>query len=209
MVDTTFDPEKIVQKIRKLAPSGGSAMNDAVYKASSTTERKLIANEPLDPRRVIIVIGDGHDNASTHTIEEALELAQRNMVTIYGISTEAYGFTTGAKKNLDMLADETGGRVEEPLQNVYKDVSGFLTQPTDFGNYQLKPGTGAYTAQIMKALDRSIAAITGEITVQYTLHYIPNVSDDPRQKRDIRVEALVPGVFVRARNHYYPFAATP
>ena len=53
-------------------------------------------------------------------------MAQRNLVTIYGISTVSYGFTSNeASDNLTKLAEETGGRVEYPLQNVYKDVAGF------------------------------------------------------------------------------------
>ena len=160
MVDTTYDPEKIVAKIRKLSPSGGSSMNDAVFMASST-QRKTLLGEPYDPRRVVVVIGDGHDNSSTHTLQEALELAQRNLVTVYCMDTEYYSFDNQYRGNLRLLADDTGGKMEEPLQNVYKDVSGFLTQPRDEGNYQLKPGTGAYTAQIAKALDRAIVSIAG------------------------------------------------
>src|SRR6185369_1339573 len=137
--------------------SGGSALNDAIYMAASTN-RKLLSGEPYDPRRVVVIIGDGHDNASTHTLEQAIELAQRNLVTVYSINTEAYGFSSGSKKNLDELAEATGGRVEEPLQNVYKDVPGFLNQPSDFGNYQLKVGTGAYAKQIMTALDKSVVS---------------------------------------------------
>ncbi|MGH9592410.1 MAG: vWA domain-containing protein, partial [Bryobacteraceae bacterium] len=125
--------DKIVDKIRKIAPSGGSAMNDAIYMAASTN-RKLVQGEPFDPRRVMVVIGDGHDNASSHTLQEALELAQRNLVTVYCIDTESYSFGNDSKKNLTLLAGETGGRVEEPLQNVYADVAGFISHPSDFGN---------------------------------------------------------------------------
>jgi VWFA-related protein len=210
LVDTTFDPEKIVEKIRKLSPSGGSTMNDAIFKAASDGNRKLVKGEPYDPRRVIVVIGDGHDNASTHTLEQALELAQRQMVTIYTIDTSAYGFSNDTKKNLKVLAEDTGGRLEEPLQNVYRDVAGFLNQPSDFGNYQLKVGTGAYAAQIANTLNKSIANITGEITTQYTLHYTPNVEDDPRLRRTIEVKVNgLPNVIVRARNYYYPHPVTP
>jgi Ca-activated chloride channel family protein len=207
-VDTTFNPDKIVDQIRKLSPSGGSAMNDAIYMACK--DRKLVVGEPLEPRRVIVIIGDGHDNASSKTLAEVVELAQRNLITVYAINTESYSFTSGSKKNLDVLAEETGGRVEEPLQHVYDGVSGFLNQPSDFGNYQLKVGTGAYAAQIAKSLDRSVSNIAGEITLQYILHYIPDSEDDPRQKRNIEVKVKVlSNLTVRARTHYYPYAVTP
>ena len=108
-----------------MKPSGGAALYDAIYQAC--TSRKLIQGEPVEPRRIIIIIGDGNDNASKKTIDEVLELAQRNLVTIYGISTTSYGFTSEGNDNLVRLAEETGGRVTYPLQDVYKDISGYLS----------------------------------------------------------------------------------
>ncbi len=48
-----------------MKPGGGSALFDAVYMAC--TSRRTIQGEPYEPRRVIIVIGDGHDTASKKT----------------------------------------------------------------------------------------------------------------------------------------------
>src|SRR3954452_12375506 len=90
-VNTTTDPEKILDKMRKLKPGGGAALYDAIYTAC--TNRKLVKGEPIEPRRIIVVIGDGHDTASKKSLEEVLELAQRNLVTIYGVSTMSYGFS--------------------------------------------------------------------------------------------------------------------
>ena len=70
MVNTTSDADPIVEKLRKISPSGGAAFYDAVYMAC--TSRKQVEGEPADPRRVIVVIGDGHDNASTHTLDQVI-----------------------------------------------------------------------------------------------------------------------------------------
>src|SRR6185503_15818861 len=204
MVNTTSDSDPIVEKLRKISPSGGSALYDALYIAC--TSRKLVDGEPVDPRRVIVVIGDGHDNASSKTLEQVLELAQRYQVTINALSTDAYGFTSDSGKNLARLAEETGGTVEKPLMNVYKDVSGFLSQPSDEGNYQLKVGTGGYTAAILGSIYKSIAKIAGEITTQYLLRYVPDSTDDSRVKRSLEVKVNLPNVIVRARTYYYPFS---
>ena len=204
MVNTTSDADLIVDRLRKLSPSGGSAFYDALYIAC--TSRKLVDGEPVDPRRVIVVIGDGHDNASTHTLDQVIELAQRYQVTINAMSTDAYGFTSDYGKNLVRMAQETGGRVEYPLMNVYKDVSGFLSQPSDEGNYQLKVGTGGYTAAILGSIYKSIQNIAGEITVQYVLRYVPNEVDESKVKRSVEVKVDIPGVIVRARTYYYPFS---
>ena len=205
-VDTTSDSEKLIDKVRKLKPGGGAALYDAVWMAC--TSRKLVKGEPIEPRRVIVVIGDGHDNASKKTREEVLEIAQRNLVTIYGVSTVAFGFNSEGEKNLTKLAEETGGRVEYPLEGVYKDVIGYLEKPSDEGNYAIKVGTGGYAAQIAQGMFRAIANVAGEVTTQYIIRYIPE-TDDAEQKtfRNIRVNVPeLPNVKVRTRKGYYPEA---
>jgi Ca-activated chloride channel homolog len=204
LVNTTTDPEPMVQKIEKLKPSGGSALYDAIYTAC--TSRKLIQGEPIEPRRVLVIIGDGHDNASKKTLNEAIEIAQRNLVTIYGVSTVAFGFTNEDEKNLIQLAVETGGRVGFPLQGVYSDVSGYLSQPSDEGNYALKVGTGGYASELANGMYRAIEAIAGEVTTQYIIRYIPDSVDPKRQFRNILVKVNLANVKVRARKGYYPFA---
>ena len=206
MVNTTTDAEKIVAKIRDLKPGGGSALYDAIYQAC--TSRTLVQGEPVEPRRVLVVVGDGNDNASSKTLDQVIELAQRNLVTIYGVSTMAYGFANDGDKNLVRLAEETGGRVEYPLQDIYKNTQGFMSTPSDEGNYALKVGTGGYASLISSAVFRSIANIAGEITTQYILRYIPDseAADSNRQFRNIAVKVALPEVKVRARKGYYPFA---
>jgi VWFA-related protein len=207
MVDTTSDSEKIVDKLRKIKPGGGAALYDAIYMAC--TSRKLVKGEPVEPRRIIVVIGDGHDNSSTHTLDQVLELAQRNLVTVYGISTIAYGFGSEGEGNLKRLAEETGGRVEYPLENVYKDVAGYLSQPQDAGNFAYKVGTGGYASALSSAIFKAIANTSGEITTQYILRYVPDVEegtkDAARVFRNVEVKVALPNVTVRARKGYYPF----
>jgi Ca-activated chloride channel homolog len=204
MKDTSTDPEPMVEKLEKLKPSGGSALFDAIYMAC--TSRKLIDGEPIEPRRILVVVGDGHDNASKKTLDQALEIAQRNLVTIYGVSTVAYGFANEDDKNLVRLAEETGGRVEYPLQDIYKDVQGFFSTPSDEGNYALKVGTGQYAAEIANNMYHAVEAVVGEVTTQYIIRYIPNNTDAKRDFRNIEVRVNLPSVKVRARKGYYPFA---
>jgi Ca-activated chloride channel family protein len=206
MVDTTNDPQPLLEKLRKVKPGGGAALYDAIYKAC--TDRKLVQGEPVEPRRIIIIVGDGNDNHSSHRMEQVLELAQRNLVTIYAISTIYSGFTSEGTDNLKRLAEETGGRVEYPLANPYKDVAGFLSQPRDEGNYAIQPGTGGYAAAISGAIFGSVANVVGEVTTQYILRYTPDAStqDSGRVFRNIEVKVALPGVKVRARKGYYPFA---
>jgi VWFA-related protein len=204
VVNTSSDPEPMVQKLEKLKPSGGSALFDAIYMAC--TSRKLIDGEPIEPRRILVVIGDGHDNSSKKTLNEAVEIAQRNLVTIYGVSTVAFGFANAEEDNLVRLAEETGGRVVSPLQNVYSDVSGYLSTPSDEGNYALKVGTGGYASALATGMYKAIEAVAGEVTTQYIIRYIPDGVDEKRQFRNINVKVNLANVKVRARKGYYPFA---
>jgi Ca-activated chloride channel family protein len=204
-VDTTHDSEVIVDQLRGLKPGGGAALYDAIYEAC--TNRKLVVGEPIEPRRVVVIIGDGHDNASKKTFQEVLELAQRQLVTIYGVSTSSYG--TGSDVDDDVLlklAKATGGKVEYPLENVYRDIAGYLEVPTDYGNYAYDVGTGGYSAAKASSIFRAIANLSGEITTQYILRYVPDIPEDSKNLRDIKVTVNLPDVKVRARQAYYPFS---
>ena len=170
------------------------------------TSRKLIQGEPIEPRRILVIVGDGHDNSSKKTLDEALEIAQRNLVTIYGVSTVAFGFANEDDKNLVRLAEETGGRVEYPLEERVPDVSGYLSTPSDDGNYALNVGTGGYASALANGMYNAVEAVVGEVTTQYIIRYIPDQWTIKKQFRNIDVKVNLANVKVRARKGYYPFA---
>jgi VWFA-related protein len=206
VVNTTQDSDKIASEVAKMKPGGGSALYDAIYRACS--DRTLIKGEPYEPRRVIIIVGDGHDNASSRTLLEVLELAKRNMVTIYGMSTMSFGFSNPDQDVLERLTTETGGHVEYPLsKNLYKDVSGYLSHPTDDGNYALDVGTGGYASEIKSRIVQAISGISAEITSQYVLLYTPDIDPEgkPKDFRRIKVDIpSLPGITPLTRDGYYP-----
>jgi VWFA-related protein len=205
LVNTTWDSDKIADKVRKMKPGGGAALFDAIYLAC--TRRELVKGEPYEPRRVIVIVGDGHDTASKHTRDEVMELAQRNLVTIYGVSTMAFGFANEDQDVLERLTHDTGGHVEYPLNSLYKGVSGYLSNPSDDGNYALTVGTGGYAAEIAAGIIKAVGGIGGEITTQYVLRYTPDVDPEAKTKvfRKIKVDIpTLPNVKIFARNGYYP-----
>jgi VWFA-related protein len=216
VTDTNSDSEAMVEKLKRIKPGGGSALFDAIYMAC--TARKTVMGEPYEPRRVLIIIGDGHDSASTHTLEQVTEIAQRNLVTIYAMDTVAFGNHNDDEQNLVTLTAATGGRVETPLgENMYKDISGYLSNVQDAGNYAIQVGTGGYTAEVDKALLLAVSNLLGEITTQYVMRYHPDLRTDctPAQPkcdpsadkvlRHIKVTVSVPNVTLRFREGYYPF----
>lgn len=205
-VNTTSEADKMVEKLRKMKPGGGSSLYDAIYMACMN--RQLVDGEPYEPRRVLIVIGDGHDNASKKSLDEVAEIAQRNLVTIYGMSTVSFGMSREGDENLLRLCGETGGRVEYPLNNLYSDVDGYLSHPSDDGNYALTVGMGAYASEVSSGIFHAIAAIAGEITTQYILRYVPDTgAGSMKQFRNIKVVVPdLPQARVRFRKGYYPYA---
>jgi len=206
-VNTTTDSDKIADKIRSVKPAGTSALYDAVYRAC--TDRKLVPGEPYVPRRIIIVIGDGHDSVSKHSLDQVIELAQRNLVTIYAMSTENFGFQNETADDLVKMTDGTGGRVEYPLGNLYHDVDGYLSHPSDDGNYALTVGSGAYASQIAGGILKAVAGIEGDIQQQYVMRYVPDV-DTTRMREYRRIKVDVPGlpnVNIVTKPGYYPFPA--
>jgi len=208
LVNTTTESDKIVDTIRKMKPGGGAALFDAIYEAC--TKRELVRGEPYEPRRVIVVVGDGHDNASGKTLDEVIEIAQRNLVTIYGMSTIAYGFDSPDRAVLERLAAETGGHVEYPLNTIFKDTAAgtYFCNPSDEGCYAYTVGTGGYEAAISKSIIGAVSAISGDVTTQYVLRYIPQADPDDKGKlyHRIKVEVDLPDVIIRARHGYYPGA---
>jgi VWFA-related protein len=213
VVDTNSDPDKLTDQVDRLKPGGGAALYNAIHMAC--TDRTLVPGEPYQPRRVIIIIGDGHDTASDYTLDQAIELAQRNQVTIYGVSTMAFGAASDDEDNLERLTKETGGHVEYPLNSPYStSVSGYLSNPSDDGNYALTVGSGGYTAAIFNAITKAVQSLEGEITTQYILHYVPDI--DPatayKDKRRIEVKILplpTNSVKVQARQYYFADTVKP
>jgi VWFA-related protein len=122
--DFTNDPNRLAKMIRALKAGGGTSLYDAVY---MICDEKMI-NET--GRRTIIVISDGDDTNSKFSLENALELAHRAEVAIYGISTTRGGFfgipdkrTQIGERTLQKLTDETGGRTFFPVKDDDLEVS--------------------------------------------------------------------------------------
>ena len=78
----------------------GTALYDAIVLAA----RQLTANEL--PGRVIVVLTDGADKGSKHSIDDAIAAARKANAAIYAIGIEGTGFTPDP---LIEISDKTGG----------------------------------------------------------------------------------------------------
>src|SRR6185503_12006468 len=120
--DFTNDLEPLIRSLRKVKAGGYTRLYDGVYRV---IEQKLSsASESNGARRIIVVLSDGEDTASDRSLNDALELAQRHHVTIFGVSTRNFSGTgagtlaSNDDKNLRRLGEETGGQLFLPSQNL-------------------------------------------------------------------------------------------
>jgi len=114
VADLTDDIPQLEKAIQDLRPGGGTSLYDAIFFASRD---KLMQDQPLYKfRRAMVILSDGEDNQSTHTRDQALEMAQKADVTVYTISTNITRIESDGDKVLRYLAEETGGRVFFPFK---------------------------------------------------------------------------------------------
>jgi hypothetical protein len=177
--------------MENLKHGGGSSLLDAAYQACAGNLVSDTYQGVGEPRKILVIVGDGHDNASKHTLDEVIHAARRNHVTIYAVSTEAWGFEVAEESNLVKMVRATGGRITRPLQNVHKDTAGFLSKPQDAGNYALTVGTGLYTQAQLQALYAAILDIHGNVQSQYILGYAPPTPFSDGSLREVKVRLKI------------------
>ena len=117
--DFTDNVMQLSLAVQKLHNGGGTALYDAIYHACHD---KLARQQPTDRpiRKALILLSDGDDNQSEYTLAQAVEMAQRAEVMIYAISTDDSGLILRGDKNLEKLAEASGGRAFFPFK--MKDI---------------------------------------------------------------------------------------
>jgi Ca-activated chloride channel family protein len=119
--DFTDNQELLIRAIRKLKAGGYTRLYDAVFRV---IEEKMSNLQGSDARRIMMILSDGEDTASERTLKEALDLAQRYDVTVFGISTKNFKGTgagtteSSDDKELRRLCEDTGGQVFLPSQKI-------------------------------------------------------------------------------------------
>ncbi len=150
LTDFTTDKVKMKSVLKEInSVSGGTAFYDSMWKALDQLDQLT------DARKAIVVLTDGEDESidggeeTDHTFEQLLDRTSEDDVTIYPIYFSASNhydklgvlFGNGslinndkgrvARKQLDDLAEQTGGEVfsaqrEEDLEEAYRRVAAEL-----------------------------------------------------------------------------------
>lgn len=172
----TPNVKDILDALARIKPGGATALYNAVIEAA----RYL---RPAEGRRVIVILSDGSDTASSASLQQALAEAQRSDAVIYAVHST--GIVPSA--NLQDLAGETA------LKTLCEDTGGKAFFPAIQKDLQRE-------ARDLNEIYRKIAA---EVRAQYVLTYYPKNDARDGRFRAIRVEVNRPGLHARARRGYY------
>ena len=174
--DFTNNLLKLKEALDKIDARGGTALYDAVVASAE----HLKQNGRLE-KKVLFVVTDGEDNASSETLERAVkQLQQENSPTIYAIGILGdEEHPRRAKKALEILCERTGGIAFFPK-----------------------------TLDEVDAISRTIA---NDIRNQYAIGYKPTTPKGAGGFRQVRVDAKAKGhgkLMVRTKSGYYAGAQT-
>ena len=159
--DFTSDLGKLQAGLAQLSLSGGTALYDTVVTAADKMEQSA-----RRPRKVLIVITDGDDNASKLTLDNAIHRVQDLQgPTIYSIG---------------LMFDSDNGRLESrharhDLQALSKETGGIAFFPSS-----------------LKDIDSVAAEVARDIRNQYAVAYRP-ARTPPTGYHTVKVEASAPG----------------
>ncbi len=92
-----------------LRPSGQTAMFDAMIRVIDEA-RQQQRDDPRPARGVFLLLTDGEDNFSLHTLDDVIAAAQRADVVVYTINSHRLRLIFPGDPVLQRLADSTGGR---------------------------------------------------------------------------------------------------
>ena len=178
--DFIGDQERISHAINQLAPGGGTALWDAVsFGAEKLAERA----EGRPVARVLIVISDGEDNASSATLKQAIASAQHGEVAVYTVSTQDY-------------------TQEDPSAELGDHALRTMSELT--GGTAFIPGS-------VRGLKGSLAELQQVIRGRYLVSYKPAGFQRDGRYREIDITAEKDGrkLKVYARKGYYAAVAQP
>jgi Ca-activated chloride channel homolog len=163
----TMPPSKTKDSLTSLKPSGGTAIYDALASTSKLFEHRNHV------RAAMVVISDGADTASDHSLLQALEDIRRSDALVYAIAIDSVDARESTRVNPEALREITS------LTGGYTEV---VRTAADLG-----PAT---------------ARIADELNKQYTIGYASSRPPDGAW-RSIRVRVTNSKYFARARRGYY------
>ena len=168
--DFTSNINKLKEGLEKIEARGGTALYDAVVASC-----EHLKSAKLD-KKVIFVVTDGEDNASTESLEQAVRRLQiDNGPTVYSIGILGEEeHPKRAKRALEVISQRTGGI--------------------------------AFFPKTLDEVDSISKSVAHDIRNQYTIGYKPSTPKNVGGYRTVKVDAKAHGynkLTVRTRSGYY------
>jgi Ca-activated chloride channel family protein len=193
VINYTNDAEKLRNTIDAQRAGGGTALYDAMLKASD-----MLANAPPpktgspEVHRVLVVISDGDDNLSSHTKSDAIDALGRAGVQVYTISTSTQWITPEESNDPSKKFDRKWGKTDGDLI---------------LEKFALETGGRPFFPYHVDDVLQGFEDISVELRSQYLLGYIPVNSVTDGKFRKVKIEVLGhKELEVRTRKGYYAVA---
>ena len=166
------DMDEMKEALTRIDSRGGTAMRDAIDKSIDWLKKAH------RDKKVLVVVTDGVDNASTESLEDLVRDARQSGVLIYSVgllTEEEKRSASSAKRQLNALSEATGGETFYPKE--LADVEPIAHQ------------------------------VARDIRNQYTIAYKPSNEALDGSFRKIKVTVKAPGsLTARTRTGYYATA---
>jgi VWFA-related protein len=139
----TNDPDELKAAITGVRPVGRTALYDAISAGFDHLKKGRYE------KKILVILSDGADNASTRSFEQILAAAQQSSVTLFTIGVYEPEADDRDPKVLRRLASATGGEAWFPRNDIelhetwLRIAAGVRTQYT-LGYYPQKSGDGAF-----------------------------------------------------------------
>lgn len=175
------DSQAILRRLAVEVAGGSTALYDALYLGLDKVA------QGRHHKRALLVISDGEDNSSRHTLGDLRKLIRESDVQIYCIGIpEALWSLSGLGDSrgqaiLDQIAKMTGGR--------------------------------AFFPNLQGELEDAVTRIAVEMRRQYSIGYVPTPAPQPGQYHKIKVSVHPPSGYpplkIRSKEGYYSALRAP
>jgi Ca-activated chloride channel family protein len=186
--DFTDNPAHLNRAIGLLHSYGNTALYDAVVQGLHKVERGRW------PKKALLVLTDGMDNASSHSLNDAIQNGRQGGVLIYTVGLGTSNVSMGPTISFGGGLFRFGGGFGPPKgardERVEATTLRTLSDETGATTFVMNP-----RAVDMSRLDAHFQSISTELRQQYTVRY---ESAGGTRAHEIRVEATRPGMEVRA-----------
>ncbi len=166
--------------LRRRFPCGGTALWNGLYYSARL---KL---KPLAGRKALLVLTDGWDTGSDHTLEDTIEACQ-------GADAVVYAFRTSQSPYLASALNPAAAPILIPLLK-----SKLNKGKRELDRLTLETGGATFTGSPESAFTQ----IEDELRGQYVLAYSPTSAAKPGTTHKLKVTVNRPGLRVRARATY-------